>query len=187
MGEAALGLVKQCCLNSGCSTLQVPWLNKATGFVVQTFGSIYPFLGSSSSGLHSCYVFLLAHLVRYRNIFSSMDALCSSLVGKRQATPGKSQFPKQDIWLERSGATLMLVCELIPLPLCSMGRLHTWYWLCSGELSALPGQISAQFLLSCTATSSCHQVFWSDEVGSHSLQWAGLSLSTLPGCGQTRL
>ena len=75
-------------------------------------------------------------------------------VGPLQAT---LNFPNRLSCWEGLGATLSLGYELIPLPLCSPGRLDALYWLCSGghQLCLLPSGLECCWATQLPGVATC--------------------------------
>lgn len=112
--------------------------------------------------------------------------------GARRSSPPQmglwfSSLPKQEgqeplqaalnfpNWLSGwEGLGAYLWYELISLPMCGTGTLHTQYWFCS-ESNQLYLPTLTRALLGCTASESCHQPFCSDGARIHSPQCMGVT------------
>lgn len=86
------------------------------------------------------------------------------LSGRGSGCSMHSQFLKQAFWLEGQEPTLSLGSELITLPVCRMGTLHTWYWLYSRGNQPCPPPLSCSPTLGplgSTTSRHCCQPFCS--------------------------
>lgn len=169
-GKAALKLVKlfACCLNSSQPTTQVPWLNRASGFALQTVGSVCPSL------LNYHWPALLSGVfagpsgqVVWKILYVGRSMFQHPFLGlRRGALQLTLSFPNKLSSWEGLWATLILGFELT-------------HWLCVAQQVFRPctgfalGAIYSAVLFLSSGTTGPHSfqdlsaVFWSDGFGRH--------------------
>lgn len=104
VGKTALKQVMlfACYLNSSWPMPQVAWLNRSTGFVLQTTGSLCPSYSLCTTGLQSFHMFLPPHQMGLGATAGRVISILSCLYRKGRCYSFNSQFPKQAVWMKRT-------------------------------------------------------------------------------------